>query len=191
MLKVIVPAREVWDDTMQRFKSLDRDYELTLEHSLISIAKWEQTWHKPWAKEDVKSWEETIDYIKCMTINPNIPDEVYEMIPDEVVDEINKYIKDPATATWINSNRPDGKSSGSRKQEIITSEIVYYYMIELGIPVEFQKWHFNRLMTLIKVVNIKREEADPNSKNKMSKREILANNAKLNAARRKAMHSKG
>lgn len=191
MKKIVVPACEIWRPEKNRFDILDKDYTLNLEHSLISISKWEQKWHKPFISDTPKTQTETLDYIKCMTLNQNIPDKVYDMMSDELINEVNEYIEDKATATWFNDAKKTGDAEGHGKKEVITSEIVYYWMVELHIPVEFQKWHFNRLMTLIKVINIKHEEADPNNKNKMSKRDILSQNAKLNAARRKAMKSKG
>ncbi len=190
MLKVSVPKSEMWSDTLGRFITIDKDYELNLEHSLIAISKWESKWHKPFLSDEAKSYEETCDYIRCMNTTHGVPDEVFKLLPDSVIAEANEYIGDPATATWFNEAKKDGLP-GRNKKEVITSEIVYYWMIELNIPEAYAKWHFNRLMTLIKVINIKHEEADPNRKNKMSRNEILAQNAKLNAARRAAMHSKG
>lgn len=192
MIDVVIPASEKWDPVTDKFKSLDKDYKLTLEHSLISVSKWEQRWHKPFMSDKDKSYEETIDYIKCMTITQGVPDVVYEMMPDNVITQINEYITDSATATTFYDSRAESSVGASKRKEVITAEIVYYWMIELSIPVEIcQKWHFNRLMTLIRVINIKHEERDPNKKHKMSKRDILAHNAQVNAARRKAMRSKG
>ena len=187
---VIVPKHEDWDDHLQRFVGTDRDYRLELEHSLVSISKWEQKWHKPFLSDDEKTYEETCDYIRCMCLNDEeIPEDVFMTLPASTVAEVNEYIQDPATATWFSDAKEvTGKS---RRKEIVTSEVVYYWMVELNIPESYQYWHFNRLMTLIKVINVKREENDPNSKKKMSRNELLSQNARLNAARRKAMHSKG
>lgn len=193
MLTITVPATgEKWDPQKQLFVTgLKKDYTFNVEHSLVSISKWEQKYHKPFLSDEEKTYEETCDYVKCMTITQNIPDEVYENLPDDVVLQINDYIKDRATATWFNE-RAQQEGASRTKKEIITNEIVYYWMIELNIPIKFETWHFNRLMTLIRVIEIKREENDPNAKkNKMSRRDILEQNAKLNAARRKALHSKG
>lgn len=190
MLKITIPKHEEWNDELQRFVGIDRDYTLSLEHSLVSISKWEQKWHKPFLSDDAKTYEETCDYVRCMNMTQNIPDEVFVGIPADVIARVNEYIADPATATWFNDATAEGQR-GRMKKEVITNEIVYYWMIELGIPEQYAKWHFNHLMTLIKVINIKREEADPNSKKKLTTNQILANNAKLNAARRKAMHTKG
>lgn len=193
MLTVTVPAtEEEWNEKTERFETkLDHDYTFQLEHSLVSISKWEQKWHKPFLSDEEKTYEETCDYIKCMTLTQNIPDKVYDNLPDNVITQINEYISDPATATWFNDKSVVREGQTRRNKEVITNEIVYYWMIELNIPQTFAKWHFNHLMTLIRVINIKHEESDPNRKNRMSKRDIMSNNAKLNAARRKAMHSKG
>lgn len=191
--KVVVPAHEDWDESLQRFVGIDRDYEITLEHSLVSISKWEQKWHKAFLSDKKKTYAETCDYIRCMCLDEDVPDEVFINIPSDIVEEINDYIQDPATATWFSEDpfAAEGSGKSKSKKEVITNEIVYYWMVELNIPESYQYWHFNRLMTLIKVINVKREENDPNSKKKLSKNDILARNAKLNAARRKAMHSKG
>lgn len=193
MLEITIPKHEEWDEEIQKFVGLDKDYVLSLEHSLVSISKWEQKWHKPFLSEDKKTYEQTCDYIRCMNLTEGVPDEVFVRIPTDVVDKVNEYIKDPATATWFTEDEITGKGSGKgrNKKEVVTNEIVYYWMIELHIPESFQYWHFNRLMTLIRVIDTKHEEADPNSKKRMSRNDILARNAKLNAARRKAMHSKG
>ena len=192
MIKVLVPPHEEWVESIQKFVGTDRPYELTLEHSLVSISKWEQKWHKPFLSEDDKTYEETCDYVRCMNLTEDVPDDVFYSLPTNVVDKVNAYIKDSATATWFSDDnkKTPGASPHRHKKEVITSEIVYYWMIELNIPESFQYWHFNRLMTLIKVIDIKHQEADPNAK-KMSRSELLSHNAKLNAARRKAMHSKG
>jgi hypothetical protein len=130
--------------------------------------------------KDQKTLEETIDYIKCMTITQNVDDEVYSRLSDKNIQEINDYIGKPMTATTF-SKRPNNIS-----REIITSELIYYWMIALQIPMECQRWHLNRLLTLVQVCNIKNEPPK-----KMSKREIMSRNASLNAARRNKLHTKG
>lgn len=161
---------------------------LMLEHSLISISRWESKWKKPFHnpnKEEQKTPEEFIDYIRCMTINKNVDPNVYICLTSEDLDKIGKYIEDPMTATWFSNM--DGENGNPRaNREIITSEVVYYWMIKAGIPLECEKWHFNRLVTLIQVFGAK----DGNQK-KMGRNEILQRNAKLNAARRKKYNTKG
>lgn len=159
-----------------------KDTVLQLEHSLISISLWESKWHKAYVSSTEKrTLEETIDYIRCMTINKGVDPNVYYNIPDKEYREILKYIEDPMTATTFTNQ----KKSPSR--EIITSELVYYWMIELGIPFDpCQKWHFNRLMTLIEVCNRK---SSPGKK--MSKADIMNQNKALNQARRAKHGSRG
>lgn len=182
MLTVVIPTTERFNSETMKFESLSKSYTLHLEHSLFSISKWEQKWHKAFLHVE-KNYEETCDYIRCMTMDEDIPPEVYMFLPDRVIDEVNKYINSSQTATTFSKNDNDRPEGASRKVDIITNEIVYYWMIELGIPFECQYWHYNRLMTLIKVVEKKREENDPNRKKK-SQREINeAHRAALKANR--------
>ena len=180
MLKIIIPSTEMWDEVNEKFVD-SKEQVLQLEHSLVSLSKWESKWCKPFLSKENKTFEETIDYIRCMTINQNIQDEVYNCLTGENIREINEYISAPMTATRF-SNDVMGK--GSREQ--ITSELIYYWMIALNIPFECQKWHINRLLTLIRVCNIKNHPSK-----KMSRREIMSRNTALNAARRKKLRTNG
>ena len=180
MLRIIIPSTEMWDEVNEKFVD-SKEHVLQLEHSLVSLSKWESKWCKPFLSKENKTFEETIDYIRCMTINQNIPDEVYNCLTGENIREINEYISAPMTATRF-SNDVMGK--GSREQ--ITSELIYYWMIALNIPFECQKWHINRLLTLIRVCNIKNHPSK-----KMSRREIMNRNTALNAARRKKLRTNG
>lgn len=181
-LKIDIPASEFYDDEHDEFISV-REQTITLEHSLVSIAKWEAKWHIPFfngTKSD-KTNEQIIDYVKFMTLTQNVDPNVYLVIStnSELVNQINAYIEDPMTATTFKKGTPPNP------HQVITNEVIYWQMIALGIPIEFQKWHFNRLQTLIRVAQEK-----SNGK-KMSKTDILRSNAELNAARRKMLHSKG
>ena len=180
MLRIIIPSTEMWDEVNEKFVD-SKEQVLQLEHSLVSLSKWESKWCKPFMSKENKTFEETIDYIRCMTINQHIPDEVYNCLTGENIREINEYISAPMTATRF-SNDVMGK--GSREQ--ITSELIYYWMIALNIPFECQKWHINRLLTLIRVCNIKNQPSK-----KMSRREIMIRNTALNAARRKKLRTNG
>ena len=179
MLKITIPARETFNELTQEF-ALSNEYTIQLEHSLVSVSKWESRWNKPFLSKQPKTIEETIDYIKCMTITQNIPLEAYNNLTTDNINEINKYIDAPMTATTFANNK------GKPNNEVTTSELIYYWMIALQVPMECQKWHLNRLLTLIRVCNIKNQPAK-----KMSKREIMERNSALNAARRAKLNTKG
>lgn len=183
MLKITVPSCKYWDSKREMFFTYpEKPITLQLEHSLVSLSKWEAKWKKPFlsnAKD--RTMEESLDYIRCMTITPNVDPALYYHIPEDIFNKIKEYIEDPMTATTFSDNRPQ-----KANREIITSELIYYWMASLQIPFECEKWHLNRLMTLIKVCSIKNEP-----QKKMSTNEIRARNKALNDARRKAMHTKG
>ena len=180
MLQITIPETEQWDESKQEFINT-KEQTLQLEHSLISLSKWESKWEKPFLKKEEKSHEETIDYIKCMTITQNVDPNVYKFIPLNVREEIKEYINAPMTATWFSEDKNTKSSS-----EQITSELIYYWMVAQNIPFECEKWHLNRLITLIKICNIKSQPPK-----KMGKKAIMSRNAALNAARRKQLNTKG
>ena len=181
MLKIKIPEVEGFDEKKNEFVKICPETCLQLEHSLVSLSKWESKWHKPFlSKTDVKTYEETIDYIKCMTLTQNVNPAVYSNIPASVMEQISAYIEDPMTATTF------GESGKNNSREIITSEIIYYWMVSFNIPFECQKWHLNRLLTLIRVCSIKNAP-----KKKMSTNEIIARNRALNAQRRAQLNSRG
>ena len=180
MLQITIPQTELWDESKQEFVSL-KEQTLQLEHSLVSLSKWESKWNKSFLSSREKSYEETIDYIKCMTLTPNVKPEVYRGLTKSNIEQINKYIEAPMTAT---SFVEDKRGTGSRAT--ITSELIYYWMIALNIPFECQKWHLNRLLTLIRVCEIKSQPPK-----KMSNREIMNRNSSLNSARKKQLNTRG
>lgn len=174
MLQVTVPAAEYFNEQTEEFIEV-KAHTLQLEHSLISISKWEAKWCKPFLGKEEKTQDETMDYIRCMTITQNVDPMVYRAIPDSELKRIKDYINAPMTATWFNDR---DKKPPSRK--VITSELVYYWMIAQNIPFECEKWHFNRLMTLIRVCA---EKSQPPKK--MSKGERKSLMAQRRAAGRK------
>lgn len=181
MLQIKVPlSPEGWDEEKNEFVEPKMQV-LQLEHSLVSLSKWESKWCKPFLSKNNKTSEEMLDYIKFMTITQNVKPDVYNHLTSENIEAINKYIESPMTATTFTEDK-----TSKHNREIITSELIYYWMVALQIPFECQKWHLNRLITLIRVCNVK--NAPPK---KMSKREIMSRNAALNAARRKQLNSKG
>lgn len=181
MLQIKIPAIEQWDESKQEF-IYSKEQTLQLEHSLVSLSKWESKWKKAFLTKQDKTYEETLDYIKCMTLTKNVDSETYFRLTNENLKQINDYISDPMTATYF-AEDPNARPG----RDTVTSELIYYWMIALNIPPEYQKWHLNRLLTLIKVCNLKNQ---PNGKRR-SKRDIMRQNAALNAARRKQLNTKG
>ena len=186
MLQITIPAAvsEEFDERTSEFiyTTLCKEQTLQLEHSLVSLSKWESKWCKSFlSRMTKKSEEEIIDYIKCMTLTQNVNPEVYNHLTKENLEQIEKYIDAPMTATVFSE---DKTSKGGR--EVVTAELIYYWMISLNIPFECQKWHLNRLITLIRVCNIKNSPPK-----KRSRRDIMSRNAQLNAARRQQLNTRG
>ena len=182
MLTLIVPiSPEGWDEAKQEFVE-PKTQILQLEHSLISLSKWESKWHKPFYSNKNMTVEETLDYIKCMTLSKNVSPDLYDHITRENINDVMEYIGNPMTATTF---AKESKMAGGR--EVITSELIYYWMIASNIPFDpCEKWHLNRLITLIRVCGVKNTPPK-----KRSKRDIMSRNAALNASRRRQMNSKG
>ena len=176
------PDKTMWDPKKEEFYDVKgtKAIDLELEHSLISISKWESKWHVPFISKEGHTEEQTLHYIKCMTINKNVPDSVYDHLTSKDVQEISDYINNPMTATTVNN------VGGKKSNDIITSELIYYWMTALQIPFECEKWHLNRLLKLVEVCNAKNQPPK-----KMSKNEIMERNRALNEARRAKYHTKG
>lgn len=181
MLKIVIPEQEYYDSENNEFIFVKKQ-QLSLEHSLVSISKWESKWCKAFLSSK-KTKEEVLDYVRCMTLTQNVDPLVYKYIPNDILLEIQKYIEAPMTATKFYAN----SHQSVNRNRVITSEQIYYWMTALNIPSEYQKWHINRLLTLIRIAS---EENNP-KKRKMGRQEIMRQNSDLNAARRKALHSKG
>lgn len=182
MLEIIIPEQEIWDDVKEEFVGV-KETVLKLEHSLVSLSKWESKWHIPFLDSNM-TFEQTIDYIKCMTLTQNVDPNVYNFLTNENIEKVSAYIQEPMTATWFSNS--NNNRVGTGKKDIITAEVIYYWMITLQIPFECRKWHLNKLLTLIRVCN---EKNAP--KKKMSKNEIINKNRALNEARRAKYGTKG
>lgn len=180
MLTIVIPGTEMFDEAKQEFVTVG-DIALELEHSLVSLSKWESIYEKPFLGKSQKSTEEILDYIKLMTLTPNIAPEVYHNLSEDNINAINKYIEAKMTATWFND--PPGAPAS---RDVITSELIYYWMITFQIPFECQYWHINRLFTLIRVCNIKQSKPK-----KMSRSEMAARNRELNAQRKAQLGTSG
>lgn len=183
MLTIKVESRSFFDEEKSEFVDV-QGTTLQLEHSLISISKWETKWHKPFLGPEKKTAEQTLDYIRMMTVNKVADDTIYYGLTNDQLEKINSYIADSATATSFVENGPKVKNAHSR--EIITSELIYYWLIAYNIPFECQKWHLNRLLTLVRVCEIKNR--DPK---KMNRGEILKRNHALNEERLKKLGTTG
>ena len=179
MLQLSIKGKEIWDDFKLEFIYTD-DEILELEHSLVSISKWEAKWCKPFFSKKERTYEETIDYIKQMTLN-NPDNDIYKRLSYENLKEIEEYINSPCTATYIYENKENSPS-----RETVTSELIYYWMIIFNIPAEYQYWHLNRLMMLIRVCEIKSKKPKT-----MGKGALMRRNSALNAARRKKYNTRG
>lgn len=178
-LKIVVPETELFDNTTMMFIPVPQK-ELRLEHSLVSVSKWEAKWKKPFLGKDQMTDEQTRDYIRCMTITQCVDPNVYKALTQQNIQEVMAYINDPMTATWFNKQKATGAF------RVITSEVLYWQMIALGIPFECQTWHLNRLLTLIKICSEKNKPSK-----KMSRQEIAQRNRNLNAARRAKLGTRG
>lgn len=181
MLQIVVPEREYWNERTEEF-IYTKEQTLCLEHSLVSLSKWEAKWKKPFLSSFDSSApdEEVIDYIKCMTVTQNVDSKVYLSLTPENLKEVFNYIEDPMTATKIKDN------SGRTSREVITAELIYQWMIALNIPLECQKWHLNRLLMLIRVCDIKNSPPK-----KMGKERTMIDNSRINEMRKKQLKTTG
>jgi len=180
VLQITVKGATLYDEKTNRI-IIAKDTTLQLEHSLVSLSKWESKWKVHYLNNDKLTPEMSIDYVRCMTTTQNVDPQIYGYLTESDMKRIREYIDDPMTATTFKNNkRPPNR-------QIITAEIIYYWMVALQIPFDpCQKWHLNRLLTLIRVCD------DKNSpKKKMSKRDAMNQQRSLNAARRAKYNTTG
>jgi len=182
MLSITIPAMEIFDEATSMFDTVP-EISLTLEHSLVSLSKWESEFEKPFLTPDEKSNEEALGYIRAMTTTEGIPPEAYKRLTNEHISQINAYIEAKMTATWFSDT---GKAKRPPSREQVTSELIYFWMSNYQINIEAQHWHLKRLITLIEVHSKKNEPPK-----KMGKQEMLAQRAKINAERQQRLGTKG
>lgn len=182
MLTVTIPPTELFDERISKFITI-KGTTLQLEHSLVSVSKWESKWHKIFLDNSYnKTEEETLDYIRCMTLTQNVDPITYHGIPSDVLNKISNYISDPMTATVFNEeNLKKISNNKATDNEKLSSEMIYYRMIAAQIPFECQKWHLNRLLVLLRICGIKSQPPK-----KMSKADLNSRYRNVNAARRAA-----
>lgn len=180
MLNITIPETELFNEKTYEFIKLP-SVTITMEHSLLAISKWESKWEKPFLDREEKTPDELYDYFRCMTVKPTVDAETYKRMTAAQIKQITDYINAPMTATTFSTNK---QTKASR--EIVTSELIYYWMTANQIPFETEKWHINRLLTLIRICGIKNGKQD-----KMSKKDIYSQNRALNAARRAKHGSRG
>ena len=179
-LPITIKACQLYSESENRFYKVP-ETTIELEHSLVALSKWESKWHKPFLTKEEKTREEALDYIRCMCLTPNVEPWVFNALGNDQIKQITEYIDNPMTATTVKSMQQQKHSS-----EIVTSELIYYWMNEGNISSECDKWHLNRLFKLIEVTAIKRQ---PDKK--MTRRDTMAQNRSLNAARRARHGSRG
>ena len=179
MLTIRIPGQELFDEEKEEFVNSE-EFVLELEHSLVSLSKWESIYEKPFLTKDAKTPEETFEYIKCMVLTPNVPPEIFSRFSSENLDEIIVYLNSNRTATWFSDT-----DANTSTREILTSELIYYWMISFNVPIECENWHLSRLFTLIKVINAK------NAPPKKPAPSDYARRRELNAQRRAQLGSKG
>jgi len=180
MFKLVIPSVELFDQKNNLFIN-EKGTEIQLEHSLIALSKWESKYCRAFLTKEDKSREETLDYVRAMTVTQNVDDSLYSRITEDLLLKVYEYINNPMTATYLYVDK-----SAPLNREKITSELIYYWMVALQIPFECQKWHLNRLLTLIDVCNRKSQP-----QKKMSKNDIRARNRALNESRRAQLGTRG
>lgn len=187
MLTLEIPTEEFFLPDRNEFVEI-KGRTIQLEHSLISVSKWESKWKKAFLKKDPeRTVEQARDYVRCMTLTQNVDPRVYMNLNNVLMARVNDYINDPMSATVL-SKMEESQSGVNR--DTTTSELIYYWMVALNIPFECQKWHLNRLLKLIEVCNVK-NAPPPKPLTKAQRHARAANWASINAARRAKTHSKG
>lgn len=181
MLQITIPEREFWDEEKEEFVYI-KEHKLRLEHSLVSISKWETKWHKAWFGKREKTNEEIYDYVRCMTLDQNVKPEVYKALTRQNFDEIMEYLKDSMTSIKF----PDTPAK-SKSKDTVTSELIRFWMVSYNAPIEYEKWHINKLMAFLRVCSMK----SGNDNKKVNKAALRSRNAAINERNKALLHTKG
>lgn len=179
MLTIVIPGKELFNEVTNEFEN-EPGFEIDLEHSLVSLSKWESHWEKPFLSPNEKTEEETIWYVRAMILTENLPEPMFQTLIREYLESVNDYISARMTATWFND------PSTIKNSEVFTAEIIYYWMVSLNIPFECQNWHLSRLLTLIRVCGQK--NAPPK---KMTRAEMAKQRNELNERRKAQLNTRG
>lgn len=178
--RIHIEKQEMWDETKEEFVYTESG-DLFIEHSLYSINLWEEKYHKPFMVKDNKTNAELLDYIRMMTLN-SVDDSIYSKLSKETIEEINAYMEDPMTATTF--SKEEEKEFSKRMNRFVTAELIYYWMTAENIPFECDRWHINKLLTLIKVCSIENKPEDKKNK-KLTQADLTARRAEMEARRAK------
>jgi hypothetical protein len=180
MLELVIGSAEFYDEEKELFVQRGGAV-VQLEHSLVSLSKWESIWEVPFLSKESKTSEQIISYIECMNLTPDLPEGFFSRLSEDNYSEINAYIEKKSSATWFNDS-----PAGRRNSETITSELIYYWLVTFQIPFEVETWNLNRLFTLVKVCNAKNQKPKKQSRN-----EVVARNRELNEQRKRALQTNG
>lgn len=184
MLKLTIPKTTLFNEETNKFSDV-QETTLSMEHSLVSVSKWEQFMGKPFLGRDTRTDEETLHYIKCMVLSPeDVSEDVFRALTPDNMNAISEYINHKMTATWFSNQAPANSRTNG---EVVTAEVMYYWLVALQIDFQVQHWHLNTMLTLVRVTNIKN---DPKKK-MMPKEDAAAERARLNAERKAQYKSKG
>lgn len=183
MLTIDIPEQDIFDESTSTFYKV-KAQKLHFEHSLAAIAKWEAKWHTPFMDNKEKNMVQLVDYIRCMCVDTDVDPIVFKGLSRKHMVMVEEYIKDPMTASWIDDSKK--KPKPKTHAEVMTSELMYFYMSQAQIPYECQNWPLPRLVMLLRIAGEKMS-----TNNKMSKRDIMNQQASLNAIRRAKTGSKG
>lgn len=180
MLRIRIEGEEFFDEVDNTFSTVG-DIVLDLEHSLISLSKWEAEFQKPFLGPGEKTTDEIMEYVHAMIMTQDVPGNIMKRFSADHLTKVNEYIESNQSATTF-GQMP--KTPG--RSEIITSELIYYWMVAFNIPFECEQWHLNRLFALIRICNVKQSKPK-----KMSRNEIAARNRELNAQRKAQLGTTG